>query len=167
MTIDKSHVTLRGENAGTKLILVDGLTDVAVVYVNGDGKENIVVKDFYINGNAATQTSTGFICNGVLVRGNVANNFPKNVVVSGMVIENCRRMGVMMFADGGKVLDCHFSGNFGSHVVEVLGRNCIIDRCSLLIANGIIADYGFGIDSCDNFIISNNLIRIEAGAVIS
>ena len=54
VTIARSNVLLTGEGSATRLHLQDGLTDINVIWIQGDLRD-VTVRDLYINGNGKNQ----------------------------------------------------------------------------------------------------------------
>ncbi|HRU05962.1 MAG TPA: right-handed parallel beta-helix repeat-containing protein [Candidatus Brocadiia bacterium] len=174
ITISRSDVQLAGEGTGTRLVLQDGLTDVNVIWIHGQ-IENITIRDLFIDGNAKAQTPWVRARSGwnggngvksihtVNARG---GPYPRNVRVENCRITNCQLMAVMLNGEAAEVLNCYFTGGFGSHVIELLGDSGRIEGCTLRLKEGDSAAYGFSTDACYHYHIVNNKIFIDKGGVI-
>ena len=121
INILRSNVLLTGEGSGTRLTLQSGLADVNVIWINGDICD-VAVRDLYINGNGKQQIRNrekGWQgCNGIKAIDRGLGPSPRNIRVENCHIENCRLMAVMLSGDVVEVINCYFTGDFGSHVVE-------------------------------------------------
>jgi len=176
ISIFRGNVLLTGEGSGTRLILQDGLADINVIWICGDDISNVTVRDLYINGNGKNLTRTRGLgwkgCNGVKARGKTQKRGnhptfpPRNIRVENCHIENCRLMAVMLTGDVVEVLNCYFTGDFGSHVIELLDRNGRIEGCTLRLRDGEQAVFGFSTDACKNYHIINNKVIIDAGGIM-
>ncbi|MDD5677587.1 MAG: hypothetical protein PHW60_06285 [Kiritimatiellae bacterium] len=176
VSIHRGNVLLTGAGSGTRLILQGGLTNINVIWIYGDNIRDVTIRDLYINGNGTNHTrlrSEGWNgCNGVKaigktrVRGRHPIYPPRNIRVENCHIENCRLMAVMLSGDVIEVLGCFFTGNFGSHVVELLDSYGRIEGCTLQVKDGEKAGFGFSTDACNNYHIINNKILVAAGGEI-
>ncbi|MDD5676479.1 MAG: right-handed parallel beta-helix repeat-containing protein [Kiritimatiellae bacterium] len=168
VNILRGNVLLTGAGSGTRLILQGGLTNINVIWISGKDVSDVTVRDLYIDGNGTNLTrseGSGWAgCNGVKAMPD--KNYPKNISVENCHIENCRLMAVMLIGDVVEVLNCYFSGNFGSHVVELLGYNGRIEGCTLNVKDGDSVGFGFSTDACDNYHIINNKVMVAAGGEI-
>ncbi len=168
INIFRSNVMLAGAGSATRLIMQDGLTNINAIWISGDNLNDVTIRDLYINGNGKNLTrtrETGWAgCNGV--KAMPKNNYPQNIKVENCRIENCRLMAVMLYGDGVEVLNCYFSGYFGSHVVELLGFNGRIEGCTLNVKDGDSVGFGFSTDACNNYQIVNNKVLVAAGGRI-
>ncbi len=173
ITIRRSAVLLTGEGDGTRLRLQDGLTDINVIWIYGT-LSNITVRDLCINGNASNQVPwvrarSGWDGgNGIKARNDreTFGRTPHRVRVEHCRIEDCQLMAVMLTGDTVEVLDCTFSGTFGSHVIELLGESGRIEGCTLRVGAGNSCGYGFSTDHSLYYHILNNKIFVDAGGVI-
>ena len=75
-------------------------------------------------------------------------------------------MAVMMTGDMVEVINCYFTGDFDSHVIELLGRSGRIDGCTMWVRKGEKVRYGWATDACDYYHIVNNKIFVEEGGEI-
>lgn len=179
--IARSNVLLTGEGSATRLTLQAGLTDVNTIWVCGDLR-NVTVRDLFIDGNADEQVpwvrerSQWNGGNGIKIinpgpaadtPGGIADQTPRNVKVINCRIEDCQLMAVMAHGTAVEVLDCYFTGNFGSHVIELLGHSGRIEGCTLRVKNGDTAAFGFATDRSYYYQIINNKIFVEAGGKIT
>ena len=141
--IARSNVLLTGEGSATRLRLQDGLTDCNVIWIRGD-LQDVTVRDLFINGNAKKQVPWVRVRsewngnNGIKIINpaggtdaeGIFDPTPRHVKVVNCRIEDCVLMAVMAHGTAVEVLDCYFTGSFGSHVVEILGPWCPeIDPC--------------------------------------
>jgi hypothetical protein len=174
ITIARSNVLLTGEGSGTRLLLQGGLTDINVIWIQGD-IHDVVVRDLYIDGNgkaqvpwvrarAAWQGGNGIK---IIDPAAVIGPTPRNVKVMNCHIENCQLMAVMAHGMAVEVLDCYFSGSFGSHVIEILGHSGRIEGCTLRVKDGDTVAFGFSTDASYNYHIINNKIIVEPGGTIT
>jgi hypothetical protein len=76
-------------------------------------------------------------------------------------------MAVMAHGMAVEVLDCYFSGSFGSHVIEILGHSGRIEGCTLRVKDGDTVAFGFSTDASYNYHIINNKIIVEPGGTIT
>lgn len=174
ITIARSCVLLTGEGSGTRLLLQDGLTDVNVVWITGD-IHDVTVRDLFIDGNGKNQVpwlrarAAWNGCNGIKIidPAGVLGPTPRNVKVANCHIENCQLMAVMAHGTAVEVLDCYFTGDFGSHVIEILGHSGRIEGCTLRVKEGDTAAFGFSTDASYNYHIVNNKIFVEPGGKIT
>lgn len=180
VTIGRSDVVLTGEGTGTRLVLQDGLTDINTIWIRGD-LHDVTVRDLAIDGNGGRQVpwvrerSEWNGGNGIKIidpagrpgPGEVFDVTPRRVRVTDCRIENCQLMAVMAHGTAVEVTDCHFTGNFGSHVVEILGHSGRIQGCTLVVRDGDTVRFGFATDRCCGYHIVDNLIQVEAGGTIS
>jgi hypothetical protein len=173
VTIARDNVLLTGEGSATRLLLQDGLTDINVIWIRGD-LSDVSVRDLYINGNGKMQVpwvreraqwNGG---NGIKIidPAGVLGPTPRNVRVVGCHIENCQLMAVMAHGTAVEVLDCYFTGDFGSHVIEILGHSGRIEGCTLRVKDGDTVGFGFSTDRSCYYHIVNNKIFVEAGGTI-
>ncbi len=179
VTIARSNVLLTGEGSATRLLLQDGLTDINVIWIKGDLRD-VAVRDLYINGNgenqvpwvrARSQWNGG---NGIKIinpaggtdAAGIHEPTPRNVKVTDCHIENCQLMAVMAHGTAVEVMDCYFTGDFGSHVVEILGHSGRIEGCTLRVKDGDTVGFGFSTDRTCFYHIVNNKIVVEAGGRI-
>ena len=65
-----------------------------------------------------------------------------------------------------EVLNCYFTGTFGSHVIELLGDSGRIEGCTLRVKNGDSVGFGFSTDASYQYHIINNKIFVDAGGTI-
>ncbi|MGE0757640.1 MAG: hypothetical protein AB7F89_10280 [Pirellulaceae bacterium] len=180
ITIARSNVLLAGEGSATRLLLQDGLTDTNVIWVRGD-IHDVTVRDLYINGNGRNQVpwvrerSEWNGGNGVKIinpsgvqdDAGIIDPTPRRVQVINCHIENCQLMAVMAHGTAVDVLDCYFTGDFGSHVVELLGHSGRIEGCTLRVKDGDTVAFGFSTDRSHYYHIVNNKIFVEAGGRIN
>jgi len=174
ITVARSNVLLTGEGSATRLLLQGGLTDINVIWIKGD-VHDITVRDLYINGNGRNQTPwvrarAGWQGgNGVKIidPAGVLGPTPRNVKVVNCHIENCQLMAVMAHGAAVEVLDCYFTGDFGSHVIEILGHSGRIEGCTLRVKEGDTVGFGFSTDASYNYHIINNKIFVEPGGKIN
>ncbi|MGI6087836.1 MAG: hypothetical protein ACOYCD_07850 [Kiritimatiellia bacterium] len=170
INILRSNVLLTGEGSGTRLTLQSGLADVNVIWINGDICD-VAVRDLYINGNGKQQIRNrekGWQgCNGIKAIDRGLGPSPRNIRVENCHIENCRLMAVMLTGDMVEVVNCYFTGDFGSHVIEILGRSGRIEGCTMWVRKGDVVGYGWATDACDYYHIVNNKIFVEEGGTIS
>ncbi len=173
ISIFRGNVILTGEGQGTRLILQDGLTDINVVWIKGD-ISNVAIRDLYINGNGQRQAPwdrarSGWQGgNGVkAIDRSALGPTPCNIRVENCRIEDCQVMAVMLSGSAVEVLNCYFTGSFGSHVIELLGDSGRIEGCTLRMKEGDRAGFGFSTDASYNYHIINNKILIEPGGTIS
>ena len=170
INILRSNVLLTGEGSGTRLTLQSGLADVNVIWINGDICD-VAVRDLYINGNGKQQIRNrekGWQgCNGINAIDRGLGPSPRNIRVENCHLENCRLMAVMLTGDMVEVVNCYFTGDFGSHVIEILGRSGRIEGCTMWVRKGDVVGYGWATDACDYYHIVNNKIFVEEGGTIS
>lgn len=174
ITIARSNVLLTGEGSATRLLLQDGLTDCNVIWIKGD-LQNVTVRDLFIDGNGKTQVpwvrarSGWHGGNGIKIidPAGLLGPAPRNVKVENCRIENCQLMAVMAHGMAVEVLNCYFTGDFGSHVIEILGHSGRIDGCTLRVKEGDTVAFGFSTDASYNYHITNNKILVEAGGTIT
>ncbi len=173
ISILRSNVLLTGDGCGTRLVLQDGLTDKNVVWINGN-ISNITIRDLFIDGNSARQvpwlrSRSGWRGgNGVKsIAKSAFGSYPANVRVENCRIENCQLMAVMLSGSCVEVLNCYFTGNFGSHVIELLGHSGRIEGCTLRVKDGEHAGYGFATDASKVYHIVNNKIFIDKGGTLA
>ena len=177
ISIFRSNVVLTGEGSGTRLILQDGLTDINAIWIaekRGVLVSDVTVRDLFIDGNAENQVPwargrAGWNGgNGIKSTGisGPAGPTPCNIRVENCHIENCQLMAVMLTGEAVEVHDCYFTGNFGSHVIELLGDSGRIDGCTLRVKDGDSVGYGFSTDHSHYYHISNNKILVDEGGRI-
>lgn len=180
ITIARSNVLLTGEGSGTRLLLQGGLTDINVMWIKGD-IHDVTVRDLYINGNRKEQVpwdrarSGWHGGNGIKVinpagdidSAGIYDPTPRNIKVINCRIENCQLMAVMAHGTAVEVLDCYFTGDFGSHVIELLGHSGRIEGCTLRVKEGDTVGFGFSTDRSYHYHIINNKIFVEAGGRIN
>lgn len=167
----RNNVLLTGEGAGTRLILQDGLSDVNVIWIKGK-ISNVSVRDLFIDGNGSNHERTRKLgwqgCNGIkAIDINPFDNHPSNISVQNCRIENCRLMAVMLSGENVEVLNSYFTGNFGSHVIEILGDSGRIDGCTLRVKEGERVGFGFSTDASFRYHITNNQIFVDEGGTIA
>jgi len=180
VTISRSNVLLTGEGNATRLLLQDGLTDINVIWIKGD-LHDVTVRDLYINGNGKKQVpwvrerSQWDGGNGIKIinpegdrdAAGIYDPTPRNVKVTDCRIENCQLMAVMAHGTAVEVLNCYFTGDFGSHVVEILGHSGSIEGCTLRVKDGDTVGFGFSTDRSCYYHIVNNKILVEDGGRIN
>jgi hypothetical protein len=180
VTIGRSNVVLTGEGTGTRLVLQDDLTDINTIWIRGD-VHDVTVRDLAIDGNGGRQVpwvrerSQWNGGSGIKIidpagtpgATGIVDVTPRRVRVANCRIENCQLMAVMAHGTAVEVIDCHFTGNFGSHVVEILGHSGRIQGCTLLVKDGDTVRYGFATDRCCHYHIVDNLISVEPGGTIT
>ncbi len=179
--ITRSNVLLTGEGSATRLTLQDGLTDINTIWIRGDLRD-VIVRDLFINGNAKEQVpwvrarSQWNGGNGIKIINpgpaadapvGIPDQTPRNVKVINCHIENCQLMAVMAHGTAVEVLDCYFTGDFGSHVIELLGHSGRIEGCTLRVKDGDTVGFGFSTDRSYYYHIINNKIFVEAGGKIN
>ena len=168
INILRSNVLLTGEGSGTRLMLQGGLADINVIWITGDICD-VTVRDLYINGNGKQQIRNlrwqG--CNGIKAiepERSSRGSAPRNIRVENCHSENCRLMAVMLSGDVVEVINCYFTGDFGSHVVELLGASGRIEGCTMRIRKGEVVDMGWATDDCMYYhIVNNKLFVMRAG----
>ena len=179
VSIDRSNVLLTGEGSATRLRLQDGLTDCNVIWIRGD-LQDVTVRDLFINGNARNQVpwvrerSQWNGNNGIKIinpaggtdAAGIVDASPRNVRVENCHIQDCVLMAVMAHGTAVEVLDCYFTGSFGSHVIELLGHSGRIEGCTLRVKDGDTVAFGFSTDRSYYYHIINNKIFVEAGGTI-
>jgi hypothetical protein len=174
ITIARSNVLLTGEGSATRLLLQGGLTDCNVIWINGD-IHDVAVRDLFINGNGKAQVPwlrarAGWNGgNGIKIidPAGVLGPTPRNVRVETCHIENCQLMAVMAHGTAVEVLNCYFTGDFGSHVIEILGHSGRIEGCTLRVKEGDTVAFGFSTDASYTYHIINNKIFVEPGGKIT
>jgi hypothetical protein len=180
VTIGRSDLVLTGEGTGTRLVLQDGLTDINTIWIRGD-VHDVTVRDLAIDGNGARQVpwvrerSEWNGGNGIKIidpggkpgPSGIIDVTPRRVSVENCRIENCQLMAVMAHGTAVEVVACHFTGDFGSHVVEILGHSGRIQGCTLLVKDGDTVRFGFATDRCCSYHIIDNQIHVEAGGRIT
>ncbi len=179
--IDRSNVLLTGEGSATRLTLQGGLTDINTIWIRGDLRD-VTVRDLFIDGNEEEQVpwvrerSQWDGGNGIKIinpgpaadtPGGIPDQTPRNVRVINCRIEDCQLMAVMAHGTAVEVLDCYFTGSFGSHVIELLGHSGRIEGCTLRVKEGDTAAFGFATDRSYYYQIINNKIFVEAGGKIN
>lgn len=170
INILRSNVLLTGEGSGTRLMLQPGLTDVNVIWIHGDICD-VTVRDLYINGNGKQQNRTrsdGWKgCNGIkAIDRSALGPTPRNILVKNCHIENCRLMAVMLTGDKVEVINCYFTGDFGSHVIELLGESGRIEGCTMRVRKGEVVNMGWATDACRYYHILNNKLFVETGGIV-
>ena len=170
INILRSNVLLTGEGSGTRLMLQGGLADINVIWITGDICD-VTVRDLYINGNGKQQIRNlrwqG--CNGIKAiepERSSRGSAPRNIRVENCHIENCRLMAVMLSGDVVEVINCYFTGDFGSHVVELLGASGRIEGCTMRIRKGEVVDMGWATDDCMYYHIVNNKLFVDEGGIL-
>ncbi len=180
VTVARSNVLLTGEGTATRLLLQDGLTDVNTIWITGD-LHDVTIQDLYLNGNGKNQVpwvrerSQWNGGNGIKIinpaggtdTAGIPDPAPRNVKVVNCRIEDCQLMAVMAHGTAVEVLDCYFTGSFGSHVVEILGHSGRIEGCTLRVKEGDTVAFGFSTDRSYYYHIVNNKIFVEAGGRIN
>ena len=174
ITVARSNVLLTGEGSGTRLLLQGGLTDTNVIWIKGD-IQDVAVRDLYINGNGKKQVPwvrarAGWQGgNGIKIidPAGVLGPTPRNVKVANCHIENCQLMAVMAHGTAVEVRDCYFTGDFGSHVIELLGHSGRVEGCTLRVKDGDTVGFGFSTDASYHYHIINNKIVVEPGGKIN
>ena len=164
VTIARSNVLLTGEGSATRLLLQDGLTDINVIWIRGTISD-ITIRDVFINGNGKNQTPwvrAGAGWNGgngvKSIDRNALGPTPRNVRVENCHIEDCQLMAVMAHGTAVEVMSCYFTGDFGSHVIELLGESGRIEGCTLRVRDGDSVAFGFSTDASYHYHIIGKLL---------
>lgn len=172
IVIGQSGLTLTGEGWGTRLRLQDN-ADVNMIRSVGDALSNIVIKDMYLDGNAANNSSgysleDRFEHNIIRIipdSGTTSEYLHHDVWVTGVFAENANRICIMLGGNNMHIRDNQL-GNAGSDVVEVLYGTGSTIMGNVTNITGSVG-YVLGSDAASGVTISNNLTRVWPGGVVS
>ena len=170
--IDRSHVTLTGRGAATKLVqAADQNTNV--IRIIGSDVGYITIRDLYVDANRDQNQNDEADSNVSHARFEFCGikafythpGGPTGIRNHHITIENChvvnaRRLGIMLEGSAMKVINNHL-GNAGSDVVEILTGPGEIRGNQVEITGQ--THVAIGSDRADNIIMSDNIVRVKEG----
>jgi hypothetical protein len=169
--IRRSHVTLQGEGAATKLIQADA-QETNVIRIIGSGVGHVTVRDLYVDANRdGNPKSEGdpnisharFEFCGIKAYRNrpgesSAAEDTHHITVENCVVFNAARLGIMLEGPGMKVINNRL-GNATSDVVEILtGPGEIRGNYFEITGRTHVA---VGSDRGNNIIMSDNIVHVR------
>ncbi|MCA9039907.1 MAG: right-handed parallel beta-helix repeat-containing protein [Planctomycetaceae bacterium] len=171
--IDRSHVTLAGQGAATKLIqAADQNTNV--IRIIGSDVGYITIRDLYIDANRDENQNDEADPNVSHARFEFCGikafytypGGPTGVRNHHITVENChvlnaRRLGIMLEGSYMKVINNHLS-NANSDVVEILTGPGEIRGNHFEITGA--THVAVGSDRADNMIMAENIVHVRKGA---
>jgi len=169
--IRRSHVTLQGEGAATRLIQADA-QETNVIRIIGSGVGHVTVRDLYVDANRdGNPKSEGdpdisharFEFCGIKAYRNrpgesSAAEDTHHITVENCVVFNAARLGIMLEGPGMKVINNRL-GNATSDVVEILtGPGEIRGNYFEITGRTHVA---VGSDRGNNIIMSDNIVHVR------
>jgi hypothetical protein len=158
IAIAKDSIVLEGNGQATKLFLVNATNANVITIGNGaTAYVNITVKNLFINGNKANQTTNG---HGVRVEAGAANTIIENVRILNTFKDNINgQSGVV----GAKIINNYLdTTGASSYNIHWSGTKCICDNnyCASATSANIYFD---GSTQPSGNIISNNICTLSGG----
>jgi len=167
--IERSHVTLAGQGASTKLIQAPA-QETNVIRIIGLGVGHVVIRDLYVDANRdANPLGEGDpdvsharfeFCGIKAFRtwpGGESGADTHHITVRNCYVMNARRLGIMLEGSNMHVVD-NVLGNANSDVVEILtGPGEIRGNYAEITGRTHVA---FGSDRGDNIIMSDNILQV-------
>ncbi len=169
--IRRSHVTLQGEGAATRLIQADG-QEINVIRIIGSGVGHVTVRDLYVDANRdGNPKSEGdpnishdrFEFCGIKAYRNrpgesSATEDTHHITEENCVVINAARLGIMLEGPGMKVINNRL-GNATSDVVEILtGPGEIRGNYFEITGRTHVA---VGSDRGNNILMSDNVVHVR------
>ena len=171
--IDRSHVTLAGQGAATRLLLASN-QNVNVIRIIGSGVGHVTIRDLSVDANR-DQNREGagdpnisldrFEFCGIKAfrqapRGPSAAEDTHDIIIRDCIIKNSHRLGIMLEGPNMRVLD-NVLGNAGSDAVEILTGPGII-RGNVVEITGQ-THVAIGTDRANSVIMADNIVRVKKG----
>jgi len=171
--IERSHVTLAGQGAATRLMLASN-QNVNVIRIVGSGVGHVTIRDLCVDANRE-QNSIGqgdpnishdrFEFCGIKAfrqapRGPSAAEDTHDITIRNCVVKNAHRLGIMLEGPNMRVLD-NVLGNAGSDSVEILTGPGLI-RGNLVEISGR-THVAIGSDRANSIIMADNIVRVMKG----
>jgi hypothetical protein len=170
--IERSHVLLVGQGAGTKLILAAN-QNTNVIRIIGSGVGHITIRDLYVDANRR-QNSAGrgdpkiahdrFEYCGIKAfythPGGPRGSRNHNITIENCHVYDAHRLGIMLEGANMRVVN-NVLGNAGSDSVEILtGPGEIRGNIVEITGQTHVA---IGSDRGDSIIMADNIVRVKAG----
>lgn len=171
--IDRSHVTLAGQGAATRLLLASN-QNANVIRIIGSGVGHITIRDLMVDANRE-QNSAGagdpnishdrFEFCGIKAfrqapRGSSAAEDTHDITIRNCIVRNSHRLGIMLEGPNMQVLD-NLLGNAGSDSVEILtGPGTIRGNIIEITGQTHVA---IGTDRANSVLMTDNVVRVKKG----
>ena len=171
--IDRSHVTLAGQGAATRLLLASN-QNANVIRIIGSGVGHITIRDLMVDANRE-QNSAGagdpnishdrFEFCGIKAfrqapRGPSAAEDTHDITIRNCIVRNSHRLGIMLEGPNMQVLD-NLLGNAGSDSVEILtGPGTIRGNIVEITGQTHVA---IGTDRANSVLMTDNVVRVKKG----
>jgi hypothetical protein len=171
--IERSHVTLAGQGAATRLVLAAD-QNVNVVRIIGSGVGHVTIRDLCVDanrdqnragqGDPNVSHSRFEFCGIKAFRqtpgGPSAAADTHDITIRNCTVKNAHRLGIMLEGPNMRVLD-NLLGNAGSDSVEILTGPGII-RGNVVEITGQ-THVAIGSDRANSIIMSGNIVRVAKG----
>lgn len=171
--IDRSHVTLAGQGAATRLRQAAG-QDTNVIRIIGSGVGHVTIRDLAIDANRAENdqgkgdpkvSHDRFEFCGIKAfrqapGGPTAPADCHDITVRNCWVKEAHRLGIMLEGPNMRVLD-NVLGNAGSDVVEILtGPGVMRGNVAEITGPTHVA---FGTDRANDVLMADNVVRVKKG----
>jgi hypothetical protein len=171
--IERSHVTLAGQGAGTKLMLAAG-QNTNVIRIIGSGVGQVIIRDLFIDANRAENDQLRGdpnvshdrfeVCGIKAYRrapgGPEVPDATHDVTVRNCIVKNAQRLNIMLEGPNMRVID-NVLGNAGSDSVEILtGPGQIRGNYVEITGQTHVA---IGSDRGNSIIMSDNIVHVLDG----
>lgn len=171
--IERSHVTLAGQGAATRLVLASN-QNVNVIRVIGSGVGHVTIRDLFVDANR-DQNAEGkgdpnishdrFEFCGIKAfrqapRGPSAAEDTHDITIRNCIVKDAHRLGIMLEGPNMRVLD-NVLGNAGSDSVEILTGPGLI-RGNVVEITGP-THVAIGTDRANSVIMADNIVRVKKG----
>jgi hypothetical protein len=174
--IERSHVTLAGQGASTKLVLAPD-QNVNVIRILGSGIGHITIRDLYVDANRDRNADgvgdpnvshARFEFCGIKAYyrapgSDWAGENVHNVTIRNCHVHNSHRLGVMLEGSNMKVLN-NVLGNAGSDAVEILtGPGEIRGNYVEITEYTYVA---IGSDRANSMLMVDNIVHVKNGGIL-
>lgn len=171
--IDRSHVTLAGQGAATRLVLASN-QNVNVVRIIGSGVGHVTIRDLCVDANREQNREGAgdpnishdrFEFCGIKAfrqapRGPSAAEDTHDITIRNCIVKDAHRLGIMLEGPNMRVLD-NVLGNAGSDSVEILTGPGVI-RGNVVEITGQ-THVAIGTDRANSVIMADNIVRVKKG----
>jgi hypothetical protein len=171
--IDRSHVTLAGQGAATRLVLAAN-QNVNVIRIIGSGVGHLTIRDLFVDANRDQNTEgkgdpnishdrfefCGIKAFRQAPRGPGAAEDTHDITIRNCIVRDAHRLGIMLEGPNMRVLD-NVLGNAGSDSVEILTGPGLI-RGNLVEITGQ-THVAIGTDRANSVIMADNVVRVKKG----
>lgn len=171
--LDRSHVTLTGQGAATRLVLASN-QNVNVIRIIGSGVGHITIRDLCVDANREQNREGAgdpnishdrFEFCGIKAfrqspRGPSAAEDTHDITIRNCIVKEAHRLGIMLEGPNMRVLD-NLLGNAGSDSVEILTGPGII-RGNVVEITGQ-THVAIGTDRANSVIMADNVVRVKKG----